>query len=134
MNKNTAILLKNATLVNEGKKWVSDLLIKEGKIEKIGDSLNPREQFREINAEGKLLIPGVIDDQVHFREPGLTHKAEIETEAMAAVAGGTTSFMEMPNTRPPALTQILLEKKYQRAVEVCVDSYSFFMGVSNDNM
>ncbi len=130
----TSILIKNATIINEGKKFNADLFIKDGKIEQIGESLNPGGTYKEINAEGKWLIPGVIDDQVHFREPGLTHKATIESEAMAAVAGGTTSFMEMPNTNPPATTQELLEQKYTRAAEVSVANYSFFMGVANDNV
>jgi len=128
------ILIKNATLVNEGKKWNADVYIRNGKIEKIATEINPDGNFREINAEGKYLMPGVIDDQVHFREPGLTHKATIATEARAAVAGGTTSFMEMPNTNPPATTQELLEEKYSRAAECSVANYSFFMGVSNDNV
>jgi len=128
------ILIKNATLVNEGKQWQSDLFIKNGRIEKIADRIEPNEKCMEIDAEGKYLIPGVIDDQVHFREPGLTHKATIGSEAKAAVAGGTTSFMEMPNTNPPATTQELLEQKYSRAAETSVANYSFFMGVANDNV
>lgn len=127
------ILIKNATLINEGRKWNADVFIKDGKIDKIADQINPQGNFTEINAEGKWLMPGVIDDQVHFREPGLTHKATIATEAMAAVAGGTTSFMEMPNTNPPATTQELLEQKYDRAAATSVANYSFFMGVANDN-
>jgi dihydroorotase len=128
------ILIKNATLVNEGKQWQADVYIKDGRIAKIADQINPEGNFTEINAEGKYLIPGVIDDQVHFREPGLTHKANIASEAKAAVAGGTTSFMEMPNTNPPATTQELLELKYSRAAECSVANYSFFMGVANDNV
>ena len=131
---NNTILIKNATIVNEGKQWVSDLLIKNGRIEKIAENISTTEKLKEINAAGKILMPGIIDDQVHFREPGLTHKAEIATESKAAVAGGTTSFMEMPNTRPPALTQELLEEKYARAAQVSPANYSFFMGVSNDNI
>jgi dihydroorotase len=128
------ILIKNATLVNEGKQWQADVYIKEGRIAKIANQINPEGHFMEINAEGKYLMPGVIDDQVHFREPGLTHKATIGSEARAAVAGGTTSFMEMPNTNPPATTQELLEMKYSRAAESSVANYSFFMGVANDNV
>ena len=105
------ILIKGATIVNEGSSKVADLLIRNGRIEKIADIINPGGATREINAEGLLLLPGVIDDQVHFREPGLTHKATIASEARAAVAGGVTSFMEMPNTSPAALTQALLEEK-----------------------
>jgi dihydroorotase len=128
------ILIKSATLINEGKQWIADVYIKDGRIEKIAEQITPSGGFTEINAEGKYLIPGVIDDQVHFREPGLTHKASIATEAMAAVAGGTTSFMEMPNTNPPATTQDLLEQKYSRAAACSVANYSFFMGVANDNV
>lgn len=128
------VLFKNASLINEGKKWTGDLLVKKGRIERIDKQIQTKGAVREIDASERILMPGVIDDQVHFREPGLTHKAEIKTETRAAVAGGTTSFMEMPNTKPPALTQELLEKKYQRAAEVAVANYSFFMGVSNDNI
>src|SRR5690606_5312786 len=102
-------------------------------IEQIDNNISPRESFEEINGEGLHLLPGVIDDQVHFREPGLTHKASIYTESRAAVAGGTTSFMEMPNTRPPALTIDLLEEKYRIAQKTSLANYSFYMGVSNDN-
>jgi dihydroorotase len=129
-----SILIKNATLVNEGRQWQSDVLIKAGRIDKIASEIGTNENCIEINAEGKYLIPGVIDDQVHFREPGLTQKATIGSEAKAAVAGGTTSFMEMPNTNPPATTQELLEQKYSRAAETSVANYSFFMGVANDNV
>src|SRR5690606_30189367 len=128
------ILIKNATIINEGAQTHADVFIKNGYIEQIGSDLNPSGNYREINAEGKWLIPGIIDDQVHFREPGLTHKATIASEAMAAVAGGITSFMEMPNTNPPATTQELLEEKYQRAAATSVANYSFFMGVANDNV
>src|ERR1700748_3451607 len=128
------ILIKNATLINEGKQWQADVFIKDGRIAKIDNQINPAGDFTKINAEGKYLIPGVIDDQVHFREPGLTHKATIGSEARAAVAGGTTSFMEMPNTKPPATTQELLEQKYDRAANTSVANYSFFMGVANDNV
>lgn len=128
-----SVLIKNATLVNEGKVSVQDVLVKNGRIEQIGNNIQPSGNIREINAEGLHLLPGVIDDQVHFREPGLTHKATIGSEARAAVAGGTTSFMEMPNTNPPALTQQLLEDKYTIAANTSVANYSFYMGVSNDN-
>ena len=129
----TSILIKNATVVNEGSKKVQDVLIKQGRIEKIADNIQPVAGHREIDAEGMFLLPGVIDDQVHFREPGLTHKADIATESRAAVAGGTTSFMEMPNTNPPALTQELLEEKYKIAARTSVANYSFFMGTANNN-
>lgn len=120
-------------MVNEGATLVTDLWIKNGHIEKIANDIQPKENCREINAGGLYLLPGIIDDQVHFREPGLTHKATIATEARAAVAGGVTSFMEMPNTKPPALTQDLLQQKFGIAAATSVANYSFMMGVSNDN-
>ena len=126
-------LIKNISLVNEGKTRVADLLIQNGRIEKIADQISPAFAVTEINGEGKYLLPGVIDDQVHFREPGLTHKATIYTEARAAVAGGVTSFMEMPNTLPPAFTQELLEQKYAIGARSSLANYSFYMGTSNDN-
>lgn len=129
----SSIIIRNATIVNEGRQIQGDVLVKNGRIEQVGGTISVAENIREINAEGLHLLPGVIDDQVHFREPGLTHKAEIGTEARAAVAGGTTSFMEMPNTKPAALTHELLENKYQIAARNSVANYSFFMGVSNDN-
>ena len=97
-------LIKNVQIVNEGKTFTSDLLIKNGRIEKIASNISVSYKIEEIDATGMYLIPGAIDDQVHFREPGLTHKANIYTEAKAAAAGGVTSFMEMPNTNPPAFT------------------------------
>jgi dihydroorotase len=127
------ILIKNVQIVNEGKITVSDILIGNQRILKIAQGIDNKYNAREINGENKYLLPGVIDDQVHFREPGLTHKANIHSESMAAVAGGTTSFMEMPNTKPPALTQELLEEKYSIAANTAVANYSFFMGTSNDN-
>jgi dihydroorotase len=129
----SALLIKNALLVNEGFISPKDILIKDGRIEKIDNNIGLTNGAREINAEGLHLLPGVIDDQVHFREPGLTHKATIGSEARAAVAGGVTSFMEMPNTNPPALTQSQLEEKYAIAANTSVANYSFFMGVANDN-
>ena len=127
------ILIKNVQIVNEGKITVSDILIGNQRILKIEQGIDNKYNAREINGENKYLLPGVIDDQVHFREPGLTHKANIHSESIAAVAGGTTSFMEMPNTKPPALTQELLEEKYAIAANSAVANYSFFMGTSNDN-
>jgi dihydroorotase len=127
------ILIKNAAIVNRGKITYGDIEIWRGRIEKIGNQINIRADI-EIDAEGKFVIPGIIDDQVHFREPGLTHKATIYTEAKAAVRGGVTSFMEMPNTNPAALTQDLLEQKYQIAAQHSLANYSFFMGVSNENL
>jgi dihydroorotase len=127
-------LIKAGTIVNEGKKFVGDVLIVNGRIEKIATSIDLSNGVTEIHAEGKYVLPGCIDDQVHFREPGLTHKGTIFTESRAAVAGGITSFMEMPNTVPNALTQELLEDKYQIAAETSLANYSFFMGASNDNL
>ena len=124
-------LLKNCLLVNEGKITAADVLIRNGRIEKIASSITGDAAVTEINAEGKYLLPGVIDDQVHFREPGLTHKANIHSEAKAAVAGGVTSFMEMPNTIPNALNLELLEDKYKIASQTSLANYSFFMGTSN---
>ena len=126
-------LIKNAQLVNEGRIYKADVLIENKSIKQIDAKINI-EVDQIIDAEGLHLIPGVIDDQVHFREPGLTHKANIYTESKAAVAGGITSFMEMPNTNPQVLTQELLENKYQIASETSIANYSFFMGVSNDNL
>lgn len=126
-------LIRNAQLVNNGQIFRADVLIQEGLIAQIGENLNVLSD-KVIDATGKYLIPGIIDDQVHFREPGLTHKADLYTESKAAVAGGITSFMEMPNTNPQTLTQELLEEKYQRAKEVSLANYSFFMGASNDNL
>nr|WP_199157997.1 dihydroorotase [Pedobacter sp. ASV2] len=126
-------LIKAATIVNEGQKYIADVLIKDGIIAKIGQNLSAN-GAQEINAEGQYLLPGMIDDQVHFREPGLTHKADIFTESMAAVAGGITSFMEMPNTVPNTLTQELLKDKYDIASHTSLANYSFYMGASNDNI
>jgi dihydroorotase len=127
-------LIKNISIVNEGSIQVADVLIKNGRIEKIATLISRMDaDVEEINGEGKFLFPGAIDDQVHFREPGLTHKATIYTESKAAVAGGVTSFMEMPNTIPPAFTQERLEDKYRIASETSLANYSFYMGTSNDN-
>ncbi len=127
-------LIKAGTIVNEGKQFVGDVLIQNGRIEKIAANIELPIGVVEVNAEGKYILPGCIDDQVHFREPGLTHKGTIFTESRAAVAGGITSFMEMPNTVPNALTQELLEDKYQIAAQTSLANYSFFMGASNDNL
>jgi dihydroorotase len=127
-------LIKNTTVVNEGKSIQSDVLILNGRIEKIASNISTPQNVIEINGEGKFLLPGAIDDQVHFREPGLTHKATIYTEAKAAVAGGVTSFMEMPNTNPPVFTQELLEEKYAIGAATSLANYSFFMGTSQDNV
>lgn len=127
-------LIKNTQIVNEGKVYAADLLISGGRIEKIDSNISATGDVKEINGEGQYLLPGVIDDQVHFREPGLTHKATIYTESKAAVAGGVTSFMEMPNTVPPVFTQELLEHKYEIGAASSLANYSFFMGTSNDNI
>jgi dihydroorotase len=127
-------LIKSALVVNEGIIKNADVLISNGRIEKVAPLITINDTNAiEINAEGKYLLPGCIDDQVHFREPGLTHKATIYTEAKAAIAGGVTSFMEMPNTIPNALTEELLEDKYSIAAQTSLANYSFFMGTSNTN-
>ena len=122
----SSIIIKSATIVNEGQQFVGDVFIKDGFIGQIGTSLNIKAD-KEINAEGKFLLPGCIDDQVHFREPGLTYKADIFTESRAAVAGGITSFMEMPNTVPNTVTQELLEDKYKIASKTPLRSASHFI-------
>lgn len=127
------LILKNALYFNRGKRQHADIYIKDALIEKIAPSIQLPFHHDTIDCEGMWVIPGIIDDQVHFREPGLTWKADIASESKAAVAGGTTSFMEMPNTNPPALTQALLEDKYQIAERTSYANYSFFMGASNDN-
>ena len=129
-------IIRNASLVNEGSIIVADILIANERIEKIRSSMNFEDVslLKEINAEGLYLLPGVIDDQVHFREPGLTHKGSIYTESRAAVAGGITFFMEMPNTIPNTLTQELLEEKYAIASKTSLANYSFFMGINQNNL
>lgn len=128
-------LIKNARIVNEGQVLEGDVLVENGRIDKIDRHISPRNgDIQVIDAAGKFLIPGVIDDQVHFREPGLTNKGEIATESRAAVAGGTTSYIEQPNTVPQATTIEELEKKYQRAAEVSMANYSFNLGATNDNL
>lgn len=128
-------LIKNINMVNEGRIRNVDVLIVNERIEKIEPKITAiNTNYTEISGEGKYLLPGCIDDQVHFREPGLTHKATIHTESKAAVAGGVTSFMEMPNTQPPAFTQKLLEDKYAIAAQTSLANYSFYMGTSNENI
>lgn len=129
----STILIKNAHIVNRGKITHGDIFIKSGRIEKIDSSIDVSAD-KEIDATGKYILPGIIDDQVHFREPGLTHKSDLYTEPRSAVAGGVTSFMEMPNTKPAALTQELLQDKYDIAAKKSLANYSFFMGASNDNL
>ncbi len=129
------ILIKNATIVNEGKRFIGNVLIENEFIKEISEKeIDFDGNVKVIDATGLLLLPGLIDDQVHFREPGLTHKANIHTESKAAVAGGITSFMEMPNTVPNTLTQDLLQDKYDIAAETSYANYSFFFGASNDNL
>ena len=129
----SSYLLKNGTVVNEGSSKEYDVLIRKNRIEKIGKNLSD-DSATIIDLAGKYIMPGCIDDQVHFREPGLTHKGNIYSESRAAVAGGITSFMEMPNTSPNATTQELLEDKYQIAKTHSIANYSFFMGATNDNL
>lgn len=126
-------VIRNVELVNEGNRFRTDILISKGKFDRIDPTIQVQKNVKEINGEHLLALPGLIDDQVHFREPGLTHKGELYTEARAAVAGGITSFMEMPNTKPPAVTVADLEKKYTRAAECSLANYSFFMGTTNHN-
>lgn len=128
-----SILIKNGQIVNRGQIKVQDILIRNGFIERIDNQIDAHVDI-EIDATNKHIIPGIIDDQVHFREPGLTHKATIKTEARAAVAGGTTSFMEMPNVNPPSVTQALLQEKYDIGAQNSLANYSFFMGATNDNL
>jgi dihydroorotase len=128
-----SIIIRNGRIINRGVTQEVDILIKDSRIEKVSRSIHSDGAVEEVDASGKWIIPGIIDDQVHFREPGLTHKADIASESKAAIAGGITSFMEMPNTNPPALTQALLEEKYQIAARNAYANYSFFMGVSNEN-
>ncbi len=129
-------VIKQAVIVNEGRQYTGNVYVRNGYIEKIdvGTGLRVPAGWETENAEGYYLLPGVIDDQVHFREPGWEHKGDIHSESRAAVAGGITSFMEMPNTSPPALTQQLLEEKYTLAAKKSLANYSFYMGASNDNL
>ncbi len=129
----SSLLIRNARLVNRGQIRETDLLIRNGRIARIAPSILDSADI-ELDAGGNYVLPGIIDDQVHFREPGLTHKATIASESRAAVAGGVTSYMEMPNVNPPSTTQDLLEEKYQIAAQHSLANYSFFMGATNDNL
>jgi dihydroorotase len=129
-----SLLILNATVINEGRKLEADLLIRQGRIEQIGSGLRADGNDEVIDAAGKLLLPGMIDDQVHFREPGLTHKGDIATESRAAVAGGITSYMEMPNVNPPTLNAEALEAKYRLAAQKSLANHAFYLGASNDNL
>lgn len=129
-----ATLIVNARLVNEGREFDGDVRIANGRIEAIGPGLKARANETVVDAAGRRLLPGMIDDQVHFREPGMEYKADIATESAAAVAGGLTSFMDMPNTRPPTLDGAALEDKYRRAAGRSWGNYAFYLGASNDNL
>jgi dihydroorotase len=126
------IIIRNGRIINRGSILEADIYIKNGRIEKIGSQLSMQAK-QELDAKGCHIFPGIIDDQVHFREPGLTHKANIYTESRAAVAGGVTSFMEMPNVNPPSITQALLEDKYAIGARSSLANYSFYIGTTNDN-
>lgn len=132
MNKTT--IITNARIVSKDGVTEGDVLIRSGRIEKISNGGESTADAKVFDARGRHLLPGMIDDQVHFREPGLTHKGSIATESRAAVAGGITSFMDMPNTRPPTLTLEALEQKYQKAAEVSAANFAFYLGASNDNL
>ena len=139
-----SILILGAKIVSENEVLSQDILVKDGKIEKIADDLSGLQAVgvagggleidKVINAQGKYLLPGMIDDQVHFREPGLTHKAEIATESVAAVAGGITSYMEMPNTNPVTSNAVEINKKLNRAASKSLANYAFYLGATNDNL
>lgn len=129
-----SILIVNARIVNEGEVRPGDVFIADGRIAQVGPNLSAQPAARVIDAAGRILLPGMIDDQVHFREPGLTHKGDIYSESRAAVAGGITSYMDMPNTQPPTTTQLLLEDKFSLAVGRSFANYSFYLGGTNDNI
>jgi dihydroorotase len=130
---NQSILIKNSTVVNEGKQFVADVLLSDGLIQKIGE-ISPEPHHKVIDGTGKHLLPGIIDGQVHFRDPGLTHKGDLYTESKAAIAGGVTSFIDMPNTVPNVLSVAILEEKYAIAAEKSLANYGFFLGVNADNI
>jgi dihydroorotase len=127
------VLIKNGLVINRGKSAVKDLLIENDRITKVDNNISD-DTAKVVDASDKWVMPGIIDDQVHFRQPGLTHKANLYTESRAALAGGVTSYMEMPNTKPPAVTQTELAKKYVAAAGSSITNYSFYMGVTNDNL
>jgi dihydroorotase len=129
-----SILIKNAVIVNENSTFKGDVLIENEIIKEISTAIKATENTKVIDANGRYLLPGMIDDQVHFREPGLTHKATIATESRAAIAGGITTFIEMPNTVPQATTQELLEDKFEIAAKTSYANYSFMFGGTNDNL
>ncbi|HIG0274283.1 TPA: amidohydrolase family protein, partial [Klebsiella aerogenes] len=128
------LLLTNALIINEDLRYPADILIDKGRIQKIASLIPSRTEWQVIDVRGKWVIPGMIDDQVHFREPGLTHKGTIASESAAAVMGGITSFMEMPNVTPPTTTLQALREKFQRASHSSLANYSFYFGATNDNL
>jgi dihydroorotase len=128
-----SILIVQATIVNEGQQWVGDVLVKNGRIVEVAEHI-VTEADQVIEAKGLMLLPGMIDDQVHFRDPGLTAKGDIATESKAALAGGTTTFMDMPNVKPTTTTIENLEAKYQIGAEKAWSNYSFYFGATNDNL
>ena len=130
----STIIIKNAKIINENQIFHADVLIENERITKIDSQISLQKAHDEINAENLVLMPGVIDDQVHFREPGLTHKGNIFTESRAAIAGGTTSFIEQPNTVPNAVTHEVLEEKYAIAHKTAFANYSFMLGGTNNNL
>src|SRR5215831_17040793 len=127
-------LIRNADIVNEGRRFPADVRVRAGRIEQIGGGLSPRAGEREFDAHGRLLLPGMIDDQVHFREPGLEHKGDFYTESRAAVAGGVTSYFEMPNSKPTTTDYAALADKYQRAAQKSLANHAFYFGATNDNL
>ena len=130
----SSLLIVNAEIVNEGRRFHGDVMVEGGRISAVGGDLQGRPAQRVVDAGGRLLLPGMIDDQVHFREPGLTHKADLTSESRAAAAGGITSIMEMPNCKPPTLSLEALEAKHARAAQVSRVNHSFYLGASNDNI
>jgi dihydroorotase len=131
---NTTTVIRNACLVNEGQVLESDVLLKDGRIEKIAGDIEAPAGALLVDAKGRHLLPGIIDDQVHFREPGLTHKGDFHSESRAAIAGGVTSYMEMPNSKPPTTDAEQLEWKYARAAETSAANFGFYFGATNDNI
>src|SRR5215831_14122671 len=127
-------LIRNADIVNEGRRFQGDVRVRDGRIEQVGGELSARAGEREFDARGRLLLPGMIDDQVHFREPGLEHKADFHTESRAAVAGGVTTFFEMPNSKPTTTDYPALADKYERAARKSLANHAFYFGATNDNL
>ncbi len=132
----SGLLIRGGTIVNEGESYRGWIVVENERIARTGRGDYPRPEFdgETIDAEGMYVLPGVIDDQVHFREPGLTYKGDLHSESIAAAAGGVTSYMDMPNVKPPTVTNALLEEKLERAAETSVVNYSFYLGATNDNI